>query len=315
MSGMDHVLLPAGAALTDRPAPLWALVLAGEVVLETASETQSLAEGDAVLVDARTAHRLTASKRHEESVLVVADLHMAVPVRRLPSPLVVRGFGNRHACIMALVAKCPLERACRSSLFAVGYGSLVGAAMTASWEDDQGGGAEQQDEAVAAVVAAVTARPAEPWTVERMARLVHLSRSALGERFRRALGRGPAEVLRDVRMREARRLLGDVSRPVEYVASAVGYGSTAAFSRAFSSHHGLAPQAWRDVSLARDAQRGEEQPGRRGECRADQEGGPHAAGVQDRAARRRPQRDRDLKRGDLQRQGRLGAVRRDARHP
>ncbi|MFE9107714.1 helix-turn-helix transcriptional regulator [Actinomadura geliboluensis] len=284
MSGMDHVQLPAGAVLTEPPAPLWALVLAGEFTLETAFEAQSLAEGDAVLVDARTAHRLTASRRHEESALVVADLRMAVPVRRLPSPLVVRGFGTRHGGVMALVTRCPLERACRPTLFAASYGNLIGAAMTTSWQEDQGGDAGPPDEAVTAVVAAVAARPAEPWTVEGMARLVHLSRSALGERFRRALGRGPAEVLREIRMREARRLLADPSRPVEYIASAVGYGSSAAFSRAFSSHHGVAPQAWREPSLTRDAQRGEKQPGRRGEPRAEQEGRLHAAGVQERAS-------------------------------
>ncbi|MEU5992094.1 hypothetical protein ABZ806_24250 [Spirillospora sp. NPDC047418] len=208
---MDHVRLPAGAVLTEPPVPLWALVLAGGLTLEAAFGVQSLAEGDAVLIDARTAHRLTASGRHEESALVVADLRVAVPVRRLPSPLVVRGFGARHGGVMALVSQCPLERACRPTLFAASYGNLIGAAMTTSWQEDEGGDAGPPDGAVTAVVAAVAARPAEPWTVEGMARLVHLSRSALGERFRRALGRGPAEVLREIRMREARRLLADPS--------------------------------------------------------------------------------------------------------
>lgn len=201
---------------------------------------------------------------------------------RITTPEAV--LAARHGGVMALVTRCRLERACRPTLFAASYGNLIGAAMTASWQEDQGGDAGPLDEAVTAVVAAVTARPAEPWTVEGMARLVHLSRSALGERFRRALGRGPAEVLREIRMREARRLLTDPSRPVEYIASAVGYGSTAAFSRAFSSHHGVAPQAWREPSPARDAQRGEKQPGRRGEPRAEQEGRLHAAGVQERAS-------------------------------
>ncbi|MBB4771779.1 helix-turn-helix transcriptional regulator [Actinomadura livida] len=284
MSGVDQVRLSAGAVLTEPPVPLWVLVLAGGITLEAAFEAQSLAEGDAVLIDARAAYRLTASERHEESALVVADLRMAVPVRRLPSPLVVRGFGTRHRGITALVTQCPLKRVRRPGLFAASYGNLIGAAMTTSWQEDQGGDAGPPDEAVTAVVAAVTARPAEPWTVEGMARLVHLSRSALGERFRRALGRGPAEVLREIRMREARRLLADPSRPVEHIASAVGYGSSAAFSRAFSSHHGVAPQAWREPSPARDAQRGEKQPGRRGEPRAEQEGRLHAAGVQERAS-------------------------------
>lgn len=136
MSGMDHVQLLAGAVLTEPPVPLWALVLAGELTLEAAFEAQSLAEGDAVLIDARTAHRLTASERYVESALVVADLRMTVPVRRLPSPLVVRGFGTRHGGVMALVTQCPLERASRPTPFAASYGNLIGAAMTASWQED-----------------------------------------------------------------------------------------------------------------------------------------------------------------------------------
>lgn len=285
MSSSHHVRLRARATLSTPSGSWWGLVLAGEVTLEVASGASVLAEGDAVLVDARVAHRVIASNRYEHSVLVVGDLRLVVPVHRLPNPLIVRGFGTRHNGVAELVGKCPLERVCEPSLFAASYGNLIGAAMTASWIEDQGGSDNvRMDEAVAAVVAAVTARPGEPWTVEGMARLVHLSRSALGERFRRALGRGPAEVLREVRMREARRLLDDPSRPVEYVAYAVGYGSAAAFSRAFSSHHGIAPQAWRDMSPTRDAQGGENRPGRYGESGAEQERGRDAVRVQERAS-------------------------------
>jgi AraC-like DNA-binding protein len=58
-------------------------------------------------------------------------------------------------------------------------------------------------------------------------------------------------VLRDVRMQVARKLLRDPGRTVTQVAFAVGYGSTAAFSRAFSAHQGIAPQEWRTASGAR----------------------------------------------------------------
>ncbi|MEO3782333.1 helix-turn-helix transcriptional regulator [Actinocorallia sp. B10E7] len=255
--------------LADLPGPRWSLVRDGAVTLETAGGTELLVGGDAVLVDARTAHRLIAS---EHSDLVVADLRLVVPVHRLPSPLVVRDFGTRHVGVAALVGKCPLEDRRRTELFVKSYGSLIGAAMTASWleEERRDGGDASPDPVVAAIVAAVTARPGEPWTVERMARLAHLSRSALGERFRRALGRSPVEVLREVRMQEARRLLGDHSRPVEHVAFAVGYGSAAAFSRAFSSHHGVAPQAWRGASTTRDPEQREAHTGRDGRRRAEQ---------------------------------------------
>lgn len=277
MSSLDHVRLGAGEALGAPPGPLWALVIEGEVTLETASASHPLRTGDAALVDARTAHRLIASRRTEKSVLVAGDLRVTVPSHRLPSPLIVHGFNARHAGVLALVDTCPLARECAPALFATSYGNLIGAAMTASWLESQEVAASP-DAAVATVVAAVTARPGEPWPVERMAGLVHMSRSALGERFRRALGRGPAEVLREVRMREARGLLATPAHPVEYVASAVGYGSTAAFSRAFSSVHGASPQAWRD------AQRGEGDPGGEREHRAEHVRGRHAVPVQQHAS-------------------------------
>ncbi|WP_344449727.1 helix-turn-helix transcriptional regulator [Actinocorallia aurantiaca] len=281
MSSLRHVRLPAGMALDGPPDPGWALVLDGAVSLETAAGTEPLAGGDAVLVDGRTAHRILAS---EPSGLVVADLRLAVPAHRLPSPLVVRDFGGRHNGVSALVGKCQLGDARRTSFFAASYGNLIGAAMTDSWLEEEGRDDTSPDPAVASVVAAVTARPGEPWTVEGMARLAHLSRSALGERFRRELGRSPVEVLREVRMREARRLLGDASRPVEHVAFAVGYGSAAAFSRAFSARHGVAPQAWRGASPTRDAEHREAQAGHDGGRRAEQERGRDAVRVEEHAS-------------------------------
>ncbi len=278
MSDLRHVGLAGGAVLTDLPGPRWALVLSGAVVLETAAGTEPLTGGDAVLVAARTAHRIIAE---EPSELVVADLRPVGSARRPPSPLVVRDFTTHHAGVAALVGKCRLGNGRERPLFTASYGGLIGAVMTDCWLRESEG---SPDPVVASVMAAVAARPGEPWTVERMARLAHLSRSALGERFRRVLGRSPVEVLREVRMGEARRLLGDASRSVEHVAFAVGYGSAAAFSRAFSAHHGVAPQAWRVASPTRDPQRGEERTRGDGGHRAEQERGRDAVRVQEHAS-------------------------------
>lgn len=275
---MRHVVLAGGEVLTELSGARWALVLDGAVVLETAAGTEPLGGGDAVLVDARTAHRIIAAERSE---LVVADLRQAVSVRRLPSPLVVRDFGTRHAGVAALVGKCQIGDARRRPLFAASYGGLIGSVMAES-RPEEGDGAP--DPVVDAVMAVVAARPGEPWSVEEMARLAHLSRSALGERFRRALGRSPVEALREVRMGEARRLLGDASLSVEHVAFAVGYGSAAAFSRAFSAHHGVAPQAWRGASPTRDPERGEDGAGRDGGHRPEQDRGRDAVRVEEHAS-------------------------------
>lgn len=246
LSASRHERLAAGAALPAAAGPLWALVLEGVVTLETGAGVESLHAGDAVLIDARTAYRIRAA---EPAEVAVADLRLVVPPSPVPSPLVVRDFARRHHGVAELVRTCPLRAECEPTVFAASYGGLIGASMVVAWREAEGRGSEpdraQSDAVVAAVVAALVAGPAEAWTVGRMARLVHLSRSALAERFRRELDRSPAQVLREIRMQQARRLLADDVRAVGEVGQVVGYGSVAAFSRAFSAHHGMSPQEWR----------------------------------------------------------------------
>jgi AraC-like DNA-binding protein len=244
LSALRHERLEAGAVLSQAVGPLWALVLDGAVTLETGHGREPLYAGDAVLVDATTAYRLTGQ---DDADVAVADLRLVVPSSPVPSPLVVRDFSRRHHGVHELVRTCPLRGECQGTTFAVSYGGLIGASMVAAWLEDQGPGPEAQPASgtVTAVVAALAANPAEAWTVGRMARLAHLSRSALGARFRRELGRSPVQVLREIRMQQARWLLADDVRSVGEVGRAVGYGSSAAFSRAFSAHHRMAPQEWR----------------------------------------------------------------------
>ncbi|HZX01422.1 AraC family transcriptional regulator [Kribbella sp.] len=228
------------------PGPVWFLVLDGTAYLETAGGSTPVTVGDAVWVDGRTAFAVGSDGGAK---LAVGDLRVVVATRAVPSPLVVRGFAERHAGVADLVKGCPLDGACRASVFADGYGTLIGAAMTESWQQDEGPVAEAGDPLVARVLEAVVADPANKWSVESLASLVHLSRSALSARFQKALGRSPVRVLREVRMGEARRLLSDPRLPVEAVASRCGYGSLAAFSRAFTADHGSSPQSWRTALL------------------------------------------------------------------
>lgn len=244
MSLLHHERLAAGSALPPAAGPLWVLVLDGRAELETAAGRHVLDTGDAALVAARTAHRIVA---REDLMLATTDLRPVVASsHQLPSPFVVPGFSGRHPAVTRLIGTCPLEGRCLTPMFAFGYASLLGAALVTSWlESRERGERPAQDEAVAAVLAALAADPGEDWTPERMARVAHLSRSALTTRFRRATGRSPMEILRELRMHQARALLADAAQPVGRVASAVGYRSVAAFSRAFAAHHGVAPQAWR----------------------------------------------------------------------
>jgi AraC-like DNA-binding protein len=87
-------------------------------------------------------------------------------------------------------------------------------------------------------------RPAHPWTIEELAAAVHLSRSAFAERFVALVGVAPLGYLTGWRMQLARHALRR-GRTIAQVAGEVGYGSEAAFSRAFKREVGVSPTAWR----------------------------------------------------------------------
>lgn len=89
-------------------------------------------------------------------------------------------------------------------------------------------------------------RPERRWTVEELARSVHLSRSALGQRFARIVGEPPMRYLAGWRMQLAKHLLRQPELSIAQVAARVGYTSDVAFHRAFKRHVGSPPAAWRD---------------------------------------------------------------------
>jgi AraC-like DNA-binding protein len=109
-----------------------------------------------------------------------------------------------------------------------------------------------RDPVVGQALAALHGDPRQPWTVERLARLVGLSRSVFAERFTAMAGDPPMQYLALWRMQLASRLLID-GRRVSEVASSVGYESEAAFSRAFKKLVGEAPATWRRGSDTRFA--------------------------------------------------------------
>ena len=102
-----------------------------------------------------------------------------------------------------------------------------------------------RDPLVGHALALLHADPARPWTVAALADAVASSRSALVERFVRMLGRPPIRYLTEWRLGLASGLLRSTTMSVAEVAEAVGYGSEAAFSRAFKRARGRSPAHWR----------------------------------------------------------------------
>ena len=90
-----------------------------------------------------------------------------------------------------------------------------------------------RDPLVGHALARLHDRPADSWTLERLAREVGTSRSALADRFTHLVGQPPMRYLTQWRLQLAARMLSDGAAKVSAVAQDVGYESEAAFSRAF----------------------------------------------------------------------------------
>jgi len=92
--------------------------------------------------------------------------------------------------------------------------------------------------------------PARAWTLALLASELHVSRSHLAESFTRLVGQPPIHYLSRWRLQLAARLLSESTAKVATIAHDVGYGSEAAFSRAFKRFVGVAPATWRARSSA-----------------------------------------------------------------
>jgi DNA-binding response OmpR family regulator len=98
------------------------------------------------------------------------------------------------------------------------------------------------------VTEATEAHLSDPdFTTDQLAEEVALSRRQLTRRLKKAIGKTPAEFVRDCRIERAKTLLEEESRTVAEVAYAVGFRSPSHFSQAFQEEAGPSPSAYRDA--------------------------------------------------------------------
>lgn len=90
--------------------------------------------------------------------------------------------------------------------------------------------------------------PARPHSLDTLARAAGMSRSSFAEHFTRTFGRPAMDFLRELRLREAARLLRRGDLAVKDVAAQVGFASRSNFSRAFRTRYGVDPAGYRDQS-------------------------------------------------------------------
>lgn len=101
------------------------------------------------------------------------------------------------------------------------------------------------DARLSRALCAIFNEPAVAYTVDSLAMIAGMSRSAFAAAFRRAFGQSPMNLVKLVRLRRASGLLITTALPVAEVAKRVGFSSRSNFSLAFNELHGVDPTGFR----------------------------------------------------------------------
>lgn len=96
-----------------------------------------------------------------------------------------------------------------------------------------------------ALLEAVQRRPAERWTIARMARRMTMSQRTFIRRFQESTGMSPGEWVIATRLGVARLLLESSAAGLEEISQSSGFGNPAALRHHFRRQVGLTPSAYR----------------------------------------------------------------------
>jgi AraC-like DNA-binding protein len=118
--------------------------------------------------------------------------------------------------------------------------------------DEIGWLAGARDPVIGQALSLLHKEPAHPWTILSLAKRVGLSRTRLAERFRHFLGDSPMAYLAQWRLKLGAEILQSTEDSVAEIAATVGYGSEAAFNRAFKREFACPPAQFRRKSNAPD---------------------------------------------------------------
>lgn len=108
---------------------------------------------------------------------------------------------------------------------------------------EQGLIAGLSDKRLSKAITCLHAEPAHHWSVQELATVAGMSRARFADYFHRVVGVTPGAYLLQWRMGLTQVLLLE-GKPVQLIASEVGYGSASALSRVFKQHQGLTPTQW-----------------------------------------------------------------------
>jgi AraC family transcriptional activator of mtrCDE len=97
------------------------------------------------------------------------------------------------------------------------------------------------DPLIARAFAAMALRPGDDHSLESLAQVACLSRSAFAARFTGTVGKSPMQVLRELRLRQAMHQLKASRLVIESIAHNAGYASRSSFAKAFRKAYGVDP--------------------------------------------------------------------------
>ena len=101
------------------------------------------------------------------------------------------------------------------------------------------------DQNIARALTAIHDAPGHNWTLEELAQIAGMSRTAFTSRFSKCMTVTPLGYITNWRMQIARMELVNSSRSIIEIAENSGYRSEAAFSRVFKKYHTKAPATYR----------------------------------------------------------------------
>ncbi|WP_125775743.1 AraC family transcriptional regulator [Antribacter gilvus] len=238
-------------------------VARGSARISVGAERQELVADDLVFFPRAQRHTFWARTDLELNSVVFAPGARSRALDVLPASLLVRRFTEHEPNMTGLVHSigCSLSGSTpgRRPGDTVVCGRIASAIVTAavrSWSE-LGCAPDRwlhqvDDPYVAQALEALHRDLASAWTVEDLARVAAMSRSAFAERFRVVVGQSPASYLTSVRMDAGMELLAREGLTVAEAARRLGYESEAGFSRAFRRHTGSPPALWRRGASAPD---------------------------------------------------------------
>ncbi|MDH5530911.1 MAG: AraC family transcriptional regulator [Paracoccaceae bacterium] len=257
------------------------MVLEGSCVLKAGNQQVTLRAGDAVLLSngarhqmldapdttpepgARVMQRLLDETQEAPQISATRmlcghfewDNAFEHPLfQELPAVMIVRDVfsgknADRFRAIVDLISTESTDIRPGSSAIADRMGEVLFVSFLRQWLVDntpnEGVLAVIDDPRLSRALHQIHGSPEAELTLSVLARTAGMSRTSFAIKFRAAMGIPPAEYLACWRLLKARNLLLRTDMTTPEICSRVGYGSDAAFSRAFKRQFGLPPSKLR----------------------------------------------------------------------